>query len=215
MTREHGSESALVHHLRTMAQNNLWSNHRLLGACARLSETEYVAERTSFFPSIHLTLNHILTVDWYYLDALVGGGRGPALYEDPAPFARFDELRVEQERTDRRLLAFCDTLDETSASATVILVRGPEEQYRETASAVLGHLFLHQIHHRGQVHAMLSGTSIEPPQLDEFFLEQDRPLRAAELVELGLPTEPVRQSGDSSTSRIARSGQATTQRPHA
>jgi uncharacterized damage-inducible protein DinB len=186
MARNGENESAHVHHLRTMARNNQWSNHRLYGACARLPEADYHAERTSFFPSIHLTLSHILVVDWYYLDALEGGGRGPVLYADPTPFACFDELRAEQERTDRRLVAFCDALDDESANATVILDRGCGERYREVASAVLGHLFIHQIHHRGQVHSMLSGTPVEPPQLDEFFLEQDRPLRAAELEELGL-----------------------------
>jgi uncharacterized damage-inducible protein DinB len=51
---------------------------------------------------------------------------------------------------------------------------------------VLAHLFQHDIHHRGQVHAMLAGTRVAPPQLDEFFLAQDAPLRAAELEALGL-----------------------------
>jgi uncharacterized damage-inducible protein DinB len=52
---------------------------------------------------------------------------------------------------------------------------------------VLNHLFVHQIHHRGQVHAMLAGTSVKPPQLDEFFLAQDEPLRRHELLALALP----------------------------
>jgi hypothetical protein len=50
---------------------------------------------------------------------------------------------------------------------------------------VLTHLFVHQIHHRGQVHAMLAGTSVPPPQLDEFFLAQDAALRAGDLAALG------------------------------
>jgi len=41
---------------------------------------------------------------------------------------------------------------------------------------------LHQMHHRGQV---LAGTSVPPPQLDEFFLEQDAPRRADEEAALG------------------------------
>jgi uncharacterized damage-inducible protein DinB len=49
---------------------------------------------------------------------------------------------------------------------------------------VLPHVFVHQIHHRGQVHAMLSGTAAAPPQLDEFFLAADAPLRVAELSDL-------------------------------
>ncbi len=35
--------------------------------------------------------------------------------------------------------------------------------------------------------AMLAGTRVKPPQLDEFFLHQDLSLREAELRELGLP----------------------------
>jgi uncharacterized damage-inducible protein DinB len=50
---------------------------------------------------------------------------------------------------------------------------------------LLSHLFEHQIHHRGQVHAMLSGTSIAPPQLDEFFCAGESGLRAADFAELG------------------------------
>ena len=40
------------------------------------------AVRTSFFPSIHLTLRHIALVDDCYLDALTGGGRGYAIFDD-------------------------------------------------------------------------------------------------------------------------------------
>ena len=36
---------------------------------------------------------------------------------------------------------------------------------------------------------MLSATSVAPPQLDEFFLSSDFPLREAELKALNLPIE--------------------------
>ena len=49
---------------------------------------------------------------------------------------------------------------------------------RERIDRLLLHLFEHQIHHRGQVHAMLSGTSVKPPQLDEFYSVGEAPLRA-------------------------------------
>lgn len=35
-------------------------------------------------------------------------------------------------------------------------------------------------------HAMLSGTTVKPPPLDEFFLAEEAPLRAEELAVLGL-----------------------------
>jgi len=176
----------LVEHFRAMARNNAWSNHRLLGACAGLSAADYKARRTSFFPSIHLTLNHLLIVDWYYVDALEGSGGGPALYADPEPCADLAALDTAQRAVDRRLIDFCDGLDAAGLDAIVTLVRSSETRFDERAADVLAHLFVHQIHHRGQVHAMLSGTGVAPPQLDEFFLTQDAPLRRTEVAALGL-----------------------------
>jgi uncharacterized damage-inducible protein DinB len=61
----------------------------------------------------------------------------------------------------------------------------------ESVTRLLAHLFQHQIHHRGQVHAMLAGTPVAPPQLDEFFCANEAHLRAAELAELGLSEERI------------------------
>jgi len=47
------------------------------------------------------------------------------------------------------------------------------------------------IHHRGQAHAMLAGTSIAPPQLDEFFCVGDAALRATDFRELGYSEEKI------------------------
>lgn len=51
-----------------MAYTNAWANHRLLTACAQLSQNGFAASRTGFFPSIRATLNHLLTVDQFYMD---------------------------------------------------------------------------------------------------------------------------------------------------
>jgi uncharacterized damage-inducible protein DinB len=65
----------------------------------------------------------------------------------------------------------------------------------EAMHRLLAHLFEHQIHHRGQVHAMLAGTPVAPPQLDEFFCANEADLRAAELAELGFSEERIWGSG--------------------
>ena len=61
--------------LRSMAYNNAWANHRLLAACGRLTQAEFEAPLTGFFPSIQATLNHILIIDQFYVDALEGGNQ--------------------------------------------------------------------------------------------------------------------------------------------
>ena len=169
-----------------MAENNAWANHRIYGALAALTPAELGADRTSFFPSLRATLKHILLVDWYYIDALARGGRGRAVADDMLPFEELGPLREAQRTSDARLVAFVAGLaDDTALEERVVLARETRDQ-RERVGDVLLHLFEHQIHHRGQVHAMLSGTRVAPPQLDEFFLEDELPLREAELRELGL-----------------------------
>ena len=58
------------------------------------------------------------------------------------------------------------------------------------------HLFQHQVHHRGQAHAMLSGTSVSPPQLDEFFSAGEVPLRAVEFAELSWTEQKIWSGSD-------------------
>jgi uncharacterized damage-inducible protein DinB len=174
----------LGEHFRAMARNNAWSNARLHGACAQLSAEEFAAERTSFFPSLQRTLNHILLVDRAYLADLKGTGR--SLSENEVPFPHAADLAMAQAQTDMELIAFCDGLNEVELDRVVAIDRGDGVPYRETARAILSHLFVHQIHHRGQAHAMLAGTGVAPPQLDEFFLDSDEPRRRDELRRLGL-----------------------------
>jgi uncharacterized damage-inducible protein DinB len=176
----------LLEHLRRMARNNRWSNDRLYRAVLALEPGEFEAERTSFFPSIKATLNHILAVDHLYLDFLEEGGVGAAAYDDFVPFDNASDLAEAQIKFDRRLIAFCDALSEADLDRRVVTDRREDGMIPEKIGDILAHVFLHDIHHRGQVHAMLSGTSVAPPQLDEFLLDYDLKLRKAEVERLGL-----------------------------
>ena len=190
-------DHSLAQHFRTEAYNNAWANHRLLAACAALTPEEFRARRTSFFPSIKATLNHILTVDWYYLDMLerARDGRSPnpeaARFFDPEePFDACADLAREQAAADRRLVALCESLGDGDMDKPVTIPRrdGP---MRDRVRRILAHLFQHQIHHRGQAHAMLSGTAVKPPQLDEFYCTGEASLRARDFAELGFSEEAI------------------------
>ena len=176
----------LLGHNRQMARNNLWSNDRLCRAVLSLQPGEFEAKRTSFFPSIKATLNHILSVDLFYLDMMEEGGLGLGIFDR---FTEFDDprrLAAAQADFDRRLIAFCDRLSNADLDRQVVSDRGEEGKIPERIGDLLAHLFLHDIHHRGQVHAMLSSTSVVPPQLDEFFLDYDLRFRREEVERLGL-----------------------------
>lgn len=138
----------------------------------------------SFFPTIRATLNHIYTVDRFYIDAVKGGTLGLAAFAKEEPFETMAELRRAQAELDEALIAFVDGLEEDGLAATVNIHRGTRIQ-QDRCDDILSHLFQHQTHHRGQAHAMLSGTTIKPPQLDEFIVGDDAKARKEEMDALG------------------------------
>ena len=160
---------------RTMAYNNAWANHRLLTACLGLSLDEFIAKRTGFFPSLRATLNHILIIDHFYVDAMEGGTLGPAAFAAREPCSTVAALKEAQAAVDRRLLKVIEALDSAGLQRVVSVHRGTSIQ-RERMDRLLLHLFQHDVHHRGQAHSMLSGTAVSPPQLDEFFAVGEVPL---------------------------------------
>jgi uncharacterized damage-inducible protein DinB len=187
----------LEKHLAAWAYQNAWANHRLLKVCAALPQAQFSATRTSFFPSLRSTLNHIVTVDWMYADAMerAMAGREPhadigSFFDPREPFERVAELAREQGAVDRRFIALCQSLTAADLERPVAILRR-KGRVAEAMHRLLAHVFAHQVHHRGQAHAMLAGTTVAPPQLDEFFCANEAGLRAAEFAELGFSEAAV------------------------
>ncbi len=153
-----------------MALNNAYANRTIYSAIAGLDRAGFTAKRPGFFPSIARTLNHIYEVDLFYIDALEEGGLGRSVYKRP-DIEEVGELAKAQAATDLRLAMFCQgdiDLDR------VVDVERKDLMSHEKIGALLPHLFQHQVHHRGQVHVQIGEAGIDPPQLDDFFLEHDR-----------------------------------------
>ncbi len=189
------SEDPALQPHRAMAYNNAWANHRLLAACAALDQAAFEAPRTGFFPSLRATLNHILILDHFYVDAMEGGTLGPAAWADREPCATVAALHAAQAAMDRRLIAVVEGTGGAAGLSRIVEVHRGTRIQRERLDRLLLHLFQHQIHHRGQAHAMLSGTGVKPPQLDEFYSVLEAPLRAAEFAALGWTEATVWREG--------------------
>jgi uncharacterized damage-inducible protein DinB len=162
-----------------MARNNAYANRTLYNALGGLAAADFAAPRPGFFPSLLGTLNHIHEVDLFYVDALTEAGQGRAVYarEDIRDVAA---LAAAQAAADARLTGFCETDPDP---ARVVPVERREGMTGEAVGALLLHLFQHQIHHRGQAHVQISAAGIDPPQLDDFFLDYRRAPIAREYFE--------------------------------
>jgi uncharacterized damage-inducible protein DinB len=178
----------LLAYVRLQAHANRLANHRLHHAMRALSLDDWDAPRTGFFPSLSATLNHILGVDTFYLAALHEEVDMVLQWENFEPAHDLVALTARQAASDERLIDWCDAADAAALDTVVAIDRG-ERVDHDPAARVLAHLFAHQIHHRGQAHAMLSGTTVRPPQLDEFLLDSDARHRQGDLAALHW-TEP-------------------------
>ena len=95
---------------RRLARNARLANCRLAAAIAALRPGEWDAPRTSFFPSLRATMNHIYTVDLFYLDALQGGTLGIAAFSVAEPYTRSAALFAAQMMLDQTAIALVDAM---------------------------------------------------------------------------------------------------------
>ena len=155
-----------------MALNNAWANATIYASLTKIPIEAFTASRPGFFPSLARTMNHIYEVDLFYLDALEDGGKGRSLFQrDDVNEAK--SLAGLQAEADMRFATYCKSLTEFDLAIPCHTERQHGITPENRANLIL-HLVQHQIHHRGQAHVQLSDAGVEPPQLDEFYLEFER-----------------------------------------
>jgi len=162
--------------VRTMARYNAWQNGSLMTAADGLMDDERRLDRGAFFKSIHGTFNHILWADEVWLSRLTGsakpavGGRDSTVYVDD--WTAFCERRRER---DRAILDWADGMDSDWLRGTLIWYSGAAgREMGKPRAFVIAHLFNHQTHHRGQIHAMLTAAGARPDDTDLFLVDEAR-----------------------------------------
>ncbi|MEZ0213328.1 MAG: DinB family protein [Xanthobacteraceae bacterium] len=139
---------------RMFAAYNGWANERLYAAAARLEPAHYRADRGAFFGSVHGTLNHLLVADRIWLLRLTGEGTAVPL--NTIVIEEFDALRAARAVEDARFTAFAAPLDTAALNGAVRYANSSGARFAQRLDVVLDHVFNHQTHHRGQVHALLT-----------------------------------------------------------
>ncbi|WP_460452062.1 DinB family protein [Alsobacter sp. SYSU BS001988] len=159
--------------IRSFAGYNAWANRRLYDAAARLDDADYRADRGAFFRSVHGTLNHLLAADRIWMRRFTGEGDAPKRL-DVILHDRLEDLRRAREAEDARIVAFAQGLTEERLAGSIRYARVTTgEVFAQPLAPALDHFFNHQTHHRGQVHALLTGLGAEAPELDLLFYHRE------------------------------------------
>jgi uncharacterized damage-inducible protein DinB len=159
-------------HYQMFGRYNAWANSRLYEAAAELSSEQYRADRGAFFKSVHGSFNHLLVTDRIWMQRFTGEGDAPDRL-DAILFETFAELGAAREAEDRRIVDFVDRLDDIRIAGTIKYRRvSSPEQFEQQLAPALAHWFNHQTHHRGQVHAVLTGLVGKAPELDLLYFQR-------------------------------------------
>ena len=161
-------------HFLMMAHYNRWANARLYSEVAGLSDELYRRDVGVFFKSLHGTLNHLLVTDRIWMRRFDRTGDHPdklnaILFADLAP------LHEARKAEDGRIFRYVDALSDDDFGKVLDYKTTKGVPQQGLIRDLLAHLFNHQTHHRGQVHAALTVLGIsEPKPLDLLAMQREK-----------------------------------------
>jgi uncharacterized damage-inducible protein DinB len=159
-------------YVRTMAAYNSEMNRRLYAAASRLPDAERRAGRGAFWGSIHGTLNHLVWGDRIWMARFAGWPKPPVpMPESAGLIDDFAELAAAREALDAELSAWAGQVGEAWLAGEETWYSGAAQRTLTHPRALLvAHMFNHQTHHRGQVHAMLTAAGERTGDTDLFLV---------------------------------------------
>lgn len=153
---------------RMMAAYNSEMNRRLYAAAGTLDDAARRADRGAFWGSIHGTLSHLLWGDTIWMSRFDGWEKPPVGMQDsPRMVEDWAALQAARAEADARIEAWAGGLAPARLAAPLTWFSAVAQ--RETTMPLwvcVGHLFNHQTHHRGQVHALLSAAGARTGDTD-------------------------------------------------
>ncbi|OSQ40629.1 hypothetical protein TMES_02510 [Thalassospira mesophila] len=149
------------------ARYNQWANNHVIAACETLDQVDLDAPREAFFPSIMKTLNHLLVADTLWMARLRGEILKMGLGDVPWP--EFADYKATRTQYDAALIEYVDRLDDAALAGILSYKNVAGVAYATPRNIVIGHVFNHQTHHRGQLHSQLLSAGCPSLEIDMIY----------------------------------------------
>ncbi len=156
-----------IDYVATMAHYNAWQNRQLIDVLDRMDDAALHADRGAFFGSILGTLNHIAWADHMWMSRLAGWARpAVSISDSPRLHPTRAAWKADRQRTDGRLVHWAEDLRPARLRGDLTWTASSGEERTRPIALCVVHMFNHQTHHRGQVHAMLTAAGHDPGPTD-------------------------------------------------
>jgi len=157
--------------VRMMAGYNAEMNRRLYAAAGRLDDEARRRDRGAFFGSVDATLNHLLWADAMWMSRFAGWPKPPDMKTGLTWHPDFAGLAAARAEMDARLIEWAEALDPAWLDGDLSWYSGAIRQdVSRPRDVLVAHMFNHQTHHRGQVHAMLTAAGERTGDTDLWLL---------------------------------------------
>jgi uncharacterized damage-inducible protein DinB len=162
-------------HVWLMARYNQWQNRSLYTAADGLTDDARRQDRGAFFGSIHETLSHLLWGDMIWMHRFDAWEKPALGIKDSSKLYRdWEALKLARIDSDEKMIDWAKRVSPDWLALTMTWFSGAAgREVTKDNWFLVTHLFNHQTHHRGQVHAMLTAAGAKPADTDLFYLEAD------------------------------------------
>jgi len=160
-----------------LAQYNQLMNQRQYDAAGLLSHQSLNKDCGAFFQSVLGTLNHLMVGDLVWLKRFATHPSSSQALEyfsslekpkslDTLIFDDFETLKAERKLIDELIIKWVDGLSEADLQTSLQYHDMAGDPYHKSFGNLIHHLFLHQVHHRGQVTTLLSQFGVDFGETD-------------------------------------------------
>lgn len=159
----------------TMARYNAWQNRQIIEIVKTMDKEALTLDRGVFFGSISRTLNHLLWADTLWMSRLCSDVPAPEPGGDTTDITRtIGDWQAQRFMLDGRIRIWAQTLSNLDLQGELTWrSQIYDKDFHTPVWQCVTHMFNHQTHHRGQVHAMLTQAGLEAPVTDLLFMPEE------------------------------------------
>ena len=162
-----------IAYVQTLARYNHWQNTSQYQAADKLPDSVRREDRGAIFHSIHQTLSHLLWGDQMWMNRFAGTPKPAAgsVADSLSMIEDWEALKEERQSMDQEIITWSNDVRPEFLDSEMTWYSGSQNrEISSNAGKLVVHMFNHQTHHRGQVHAMLTAAGVFPDDTDLFIM---------------------------------------------
>ena len=137
--------------------------HRYFKTLAKLSWREFTKNREASFHSIRNIFVHVLSATDYWLDFLQKENLHSK--KDYDKYVSLEQVKTYMEHVENRTHEYLKTLTPEKLEHSFTIKNDDGKTVKVTAEDILIHVFEEEVHHRGELIALLWQMGIDPPSM--------------------------------------------------